>query len=111
VTDESQSDVPQADPTDTPDPGVDAGEVEQPTPTARRGGRRPKADVTEQFVPALRRIVLYTTAAGTIRPAIITRVNTDDETVDLSVFNSEGCVAIRAASQGDAETPGTYFWE
>lgn len=61
-------------------------------------------------VPALRRIVLYATTAGTVRPAIITRVN-EDETVDLSVFNSEGCVPVRSAEPGDAETPGTYFWE
>lgn len=59
---------------------------EKPKATRGRKPAEPKVEV-EEFVPAIRRIVLYVTAQETVRPAIITRDN-GDGTFQLTVFNS-----------------------
>lgn len=80
--------------------------VEEPKQRKPRGPNKPKAQE-----PTIGRIVHYVTSAGTIRPAIITLVS--EETVDLTVFNSQGAVAVDTVSFDNelpGETPGTAFW-
>jgi hypothetical protein len=61
-------------------------------PLARKKpGPKPKV---QDDTPKSGRIVMYVTVAGTIRPAIISKVH-DEKTVDLTVFNSEGSVAVQ----------------
>lgn len=60
-------------------------------------------------VPSIGRIVFYTTAQGTERPAIITRV-VDDEEVDLTVFNSDGAVPVKNALLDEPGEPGSWSW-
>lgn len=60
----------------------------------RRGPNKPKEKLASPVVE-IGRIVRYVTGAGTVRPAIITAVHEGgDGEVDLTVFNSEGSVAV-----------------
>jgi hypothetical protein len=85
---------------------------QEPTPEPakpepkRRGPNKPKAPEL-----ALGRTVLYVTASSTVRPAVVTRIDSDAETVDLTVFNSQGAVPVGDVSL-DAEgvAIGTYHW-
>lgn len=77
--------------------------VEEPEAPKQRQGRKPKPQA-----PALGRVVIYVTAQGTERPAIITRV--DDELVDLTVFNSSGAVAVVDVALDPDKSEGTYSW-
>lgn len=91
------------------EPKIEEPKVEEPKQEAPKRGRGKAADEKPQAGPG--RIVMYVTNSETIRPAIISRVNADD-TVDLSVFNSEGCVAVTNVNEADVEDeiPGTYHW-
>lgn len=92
----------------------------QPKP-APKPEPKPKADPTPEVkltpvieqkpVAALGRNVLYVTANATVRPAVISALN-EDETVDLTVFNSAGAVPVTAVDLDpfEGETPGTYHW-
>jgi len=77
-----------------------------------------KPKVVDTEVAKVGRVVIYVTVTGTFRPAIITKVN-GDETVDLTVFNSEGAVAVQNVKHESIEQEwiedatdiaGSYHW-
>lgn len=91
-------------------PGPKPKDKPEPTPKASGEEHRIEGDTEPVSGPAasIGRIVRYETAASTVRPAIITRVN--DASVDLTVFNSEGAVPVPGVSYSEENLPGTYHW-
>lgn len=120
MTDEQQgAPAPEAQPTERKKPG--------PKPKAVATVKVDPSDMIQaledhrvaQQKPDLGRIVRYVTGNGTIRPAIISKVHEDGVTVDLTVFNSEGAVAVTHVSEESIEQEwietaediaGTYHW-
>lgn len=116
--------------------GAPAPETQPEQTERKKPGPKPKAVATvkvdpsdviqaledhrvAQQKPDLGRSVRYVTGQGTIRPAVITRVYGDGETVDLTVFNSEGAVPVTAVAHESIEQEwietaediaGTYHW-
>lgn len=109
-------------------------EETQETSAPKKPGPKPKAkqeettvgtatvrvvpDFSEFHKVTIGRIVCYVTGNGTIRPAIISAVRSD-EVVDLTVFNSEGAVAVTHVQHEDIEQEwietaediaGTWHW-
>jgi hypothetical protein len=109
---------------------------EAPVQERQKPGPKPKAvatvkvdaaDVVEAMksyflslqTPDIGRSVNYITGNGTIRPAVISKVHGDGETVDLTVFNSEGAVPVVGVQHESIEQEwiesvediaGTYHW-
>lgn len=95
--------------TDTPKtPEVQAQSTPEPEAPKQRRSRKPKTPE-----PGLGRTVLYVTVSETVRPAVISRVN-DDESVDLTVFNSQGAVPVPnvrpAEYDPEVAMANTYHW-
>lgn len=102
---------------ETPTDGETTGSDETPDPAPEKPKRTRKPKPAEPAMQdrgrkvTIDRIVRYVTASLTERPAIITRVN-DDDTVDLTVFNSAGATPLTKVhfDPFDGETPGTWHW-
>lgn len=86
------------------------GKPAGPKPTEGKADPQDAKEDATEAVPAasLGSIVFYTTAVGTVRPAITTRVYEDPKVADLVIFNSAGAVPAEEVPFSGEGLPGTY---